>query len=164
MPPYHPIAGHLFASAKLMAGLPADAHGHYLPGRMMRRTPGLESIFYMDNWPFSPPILVVAAPEGASQIMQIRVLPKFHAVRHFLGPLTGGFGLLTMEGSTWKAWRTIFNPGFSADHLTTMVPGILKDTHTFCDILRDHARKGDVFSLEHMTTNLTLDIIGRVTL
>lgn len=147
-----------------MAGLPADAHGHYLPGRMMRAISGLGSIFYIENWPFSPPILVVASPEGASQITQIRVLPKFHAVRHFTRPLTGNHGLLTMEGLVWKAWRTIFNPGFSADHLTSMIPGIMKDTHIFCDILRDHARKKDLFSLEEMTTNLTLDIIGRVTL
>lgn len=147
-----------------MAGLPADAHGHYLPGHMMRAFAGLDSIFYIDNWPFSPPILVIASPEGASQITQVRVLPKFHAVRHFTRPLTGDHGLLTMEGSAWKAWRAIFNPGFSADNLTSMIPSIMKDMQIFCDILRDHARKEDLFSLEEITTNLTLDIIGRVTL
>ena len=64
----------------------------------------------------------------------------------------------------WKTWRSIFNPGFSADHLNTLVPAIVQDALVFCDNLREHARKDEMFSMEEMTINLTIDVIGRVTL
>ena len=44
----------------------------------------------------------------------------------------------------------------------TLLPCILDKTEPFLRILDDHARKGDVFSLDTLTTNLTFDIIGAV--
>lgn len=79
-------------------------------------------------------------------------------------PLTGGHDLTTMEGKEWQKWRTIFNPGFSASHLMTFVPGIMKDAETFCGILRGRAEDGKVFSFEKDVTRVTMDIIGRVSL
>ena len=66
--------------------------------------------------------------------------------------LVGVNNLVSMEGQLWKTWRRIFNPGFSASHLMTLVPGIVEDTLIFCDILRQHAEKGDLFAMEEMTT------------
>lgn len=79
-------------------------------------------------------------------------------------PLTGNNDLVTMEGQMWKNWRNVYNPGFSASHLTTLVPEILHEISTFSEILREQARKGDMFSLEHVLVNMTMDVIGRVTL
>ncbi|MCJ1422456.1 hypothetical protein MMC29_000336 [Sticta canariensis] len=92
------------------------------------------------------------------------LLPKHNGQRQFLRPLSGKHDLVTMEGQLWKTWRTIFNPGFSANHLMTLVPTILEDVSIFYGILRGHAEKGDLFSLEEATLSVTLDVIGRVTL
>jgi septum formation inhibitor-activating ATPase MinD len=46
----------------------------------------------------------------------------------------------------------------------TLVPEILNEISTFSEILRDRVQKGDMFSLEDVTINLTMDIIGRVAL
>ena len=45
-----------------------------------------------------------------------------------------------------------------------LVPEMIKDVLVFRDILREHAKTGDIFRLEDQTINFTLDIIGRVTL
>lgn len=122
-------------------------------------------MFYLDTWPFSPPVLVVLSPIGMRQMTQENpLLPKHKGQRHFLRPLSGKHDLVTMEGQMWKTWRTRFNPGFSANHLMTLVPAILEDVSIFYGILQGHAEKGDLFSLEEATLSVTLDVIGRVTL
>lgn len=80
----------------------------------------------------------------------------------FIRPLTGGEDLITMEGE--QTWRTIFNSGFSASHLMTLVPGIVKDTSVSCRILREYAKDGHAFSLEQAAIQFTMEIIGRVSL
>ena len=85
-------------------------------------------------------------------------------MRTFLNPLTGGFDMVTMTGQTWKKWRGVFNPGFSAAHLMTLVPSIVKKTERFCCILREHAKTQDVVLMKTLTDNLKMDIIGEVVL
>ena len=147
-----------------MSKLPNDVHGHVLPNQIELSMPGLGPVFYIDTWPFGPPILAVAAPDPAYQITQLHSLPKFHALREFLRPITGGNDLVTMEGKQWKSWRNIFSPGFSHSHLMTLVPEIMKDILVFCDVLRDLAKKRDIILMDPLTTKLSLDIIGRVAL
>jgi cytochrome P450 len=67
-----------------------------------------------------------------------------------------------MEGNTWKLWRGIFNPGFSASHISTLVPGIVDKVLIFKDILASKCKTSEMFHLEDLTLNLTLDIIGGV--
>lgn len=45
-----------------------------------------------------------------------------------------------------------------------LVPAIVEEVSVFVDILREHARKGDLFSLDEAAINLTMDVIGRVAL
>lgn len=165
MPPHHPIFGHVLLAGSILKTLPKDAHGHYLAHEIRIRHPHLDSMFYLDTWPFSPPVLVVVSPTGMRQMAQENpLLPKHKGQRQFLRPLTGEHDLVTMEGQLWKTWRTIFNLGFSANHLMTIVPAILENISIFRDILSNHAEKCDIFSLEETTLNVTLDVIGRVTL
>ena len=102
--------------------------------------------------------------DPAHQITQLHSLPKFHALRDFMRPMTGGNDLVTMEGKEWKTWRDLFSPGFSSGHLMTLVPEIMKDLSTFCEVLRELARKPDIILMDPLATKLSLDIIGRVTL
>ncbi|MCJ1245230.1 hypothetical protein MMC30_002433 [Trapelia coarctata] len=162
MPPHHPIFGHIILSAKIIQGFPSYAHGNYLPNQIRRLYPHLDTAFYLDTWPFGPPVLAVISPDMMYQFTQDRYLPKDAGMRHFLKPLTGKYDLVTLEGPIWKRWRAIFNPGFSASHIMTLIPGMVEEVSVFRDILRGHAEKGDLFCLENLALNLTIDIIGRV--
>ena len=72
--------------------------------------------------------------------------------------------MVGLEGSKWKMVRSMFNPGFAGGHLMTLVGDIVDDSVTFCDILKEKAKTGEVFSMEEIATRLTVDIIGRITL
>ncbi|KAL8954579.1 MAG: hypothetical protein Q9183_007036, partial [Haloplaca sp. 2 TL-2023] len=164
MPPHHPLFGHLLVVAKIMSKLPSNVHAHVLPHRILKAYPSLGPIFYVDTWPFGPPMLVVTSADGANQCTVAHSLPKFPALRQYMQPMTGGPDLTTMEGREWKIWRAIFNPGFSSGHLMTLVPEMLKDINVFCRILEQRAAAGEMFSLDPVAVNLNLDIIGRVAL
>lgn len=46
----------------------------------------------------------------------------------------------------------------------TLVPSMVEETEIFCEVLRKHAEEKNVFRFERVLTNLTVDVIGRVTL
>lgn len=68
-----------------------------------------------------------------------------------------------MNDEDWKFWRSLFNTGFSAAAMMNRVPTVVDSVSTFCDQLRIKAEKG-VFSLDDMTTRLTMDIITKAAL
>lgn len=164
MPPHHPVFGHLLVAQDVMSKLPSNAHPQYLPAQVRRKYPDVGPVFYLDMWPFSLPILVGSSPLGAYQLTQEHSQPKAEGLRNYMRPLTDNNDLVSMEGQLWKDWRNVYNPGFSASHLITLVPEIVHEISTFSEILRELVRKEDMFSLEDVTVNLTMDIIGRVAL
>lgn len=164
MPPVHPILGHLLFCYKVMSKLPKDVHPHYLPDQIRRAIPELGPIYYIDTWPFTTPMLIVASPDALHQITQAHVLPKFPAIRSFLHPLANGPDIVSMDGQQWKTWRNIFNPGFSASHLMTLVPDIVQETTTFCQILNEYAKEQTLFTMKSLTDNLAMDVIGKIVL
>ncbi|KAI9879875.1 MAG: hypothetical protein M1830_006727 [Pleopsidium flavum] len=126
--------------------------------------PDLGPVYYLDTWPFGPQILIVASPGSLYQITQEHSLPKYHALKAFLRPITDGLDIVTMEGQTWKTWRGIFNPGFSASHLMTLTSGIVEETVRFCDVLQTHLQNQTILHMKDLTDNLAMDVIGRVVL
>ena len=148
----------------VVEGLPPDVNPQYFPNALRRAYPDLGPVFYIDNWPYIAPMLIVASPSAAFQVTQEHSLPKFPAMRHFMRPIAGEFDLVSMEGNTWKTWRSIFNPGFSPTHLNSLVPDIVLEAKVFCDILREKAKSKEIFSMKKLTDNLTMDIVGRVVL
>ena len=164
MPPHNQIFGHLLVANKALSKLPSDANPHYLPAEIRRAVPDLGPVFYLDMWPFSTPILAVSSAPVAYQFTQEHSQPKAESLRTYLWPLTKNKDIVTLEGHAWKQWRSVFNPGFSASHLILLVPQILKEISTFCEILRERAEAGELFPLEETTVNLTMDTIGKVVL
>jgi hypothetical protein len=59
-----------------------------------------------------------------------------------------------------KKTRAMFNPGFSASHLTTPIPSIVEDVLIFWDILDNLSRSGEVTPIEDLLARLTIDIMG----
>ncbi|RDW56480.1 hypothetical protein BP5796_13121 [Coleophoma crateriformis] len=96
MPPHHPVFGHLKLVAGVMSKVPRNAHSSVLSHQINRLFPDLGATFYIDTWPFGPPLLVIAGPSTATQALS---LPKYHRLRQYMLPMTGGNDLVTMEGS-----------------------------------------------------------------
>lgn len=114
MPPHHWLFGHVALSANIVKHLPPFANGAYIGDQIRRRYPYLGDAFYLDTWPFAPLFLILSSPNMIYQMTQATQIPKAKNLRSFLQPLTGKEDLVTLEGDTWKRWRRIFNPGFSA--------------------------------------------------
>jgi cytochrome P450 len=72
--------------------------------------------------------------------------------------------MIFSEGELWKQSRSLFNPGFSASHLMSLVPIIVDDTMIFWQNLDRVAKAKELVQLEHMTGHLTIDIMGHVIL
>ena len=164
MPPYSPLFGHLGFAYQMTKNLPKDAHPNYLPDRIRRALPDLGPVYYVDTWPFGPQMLVVASTSSLYQVTQEHSLPKYHAMKSFLRPITNGLDIVTMEGQQWSTWRRIFNPGFSASHLMTLTAAIIEETETFSGILERHSQHKTMFRMKDLTDNLAMDVIGRVVL
>jgi cytochrome P450 len=56
--------------------------------------------------------------------------------------------MLTASGALWKKWRSIFNPGFSVQHLVGQVPMMVDSCQMFIELLDQHATCDRVFRME----------------
>lgn len=165
MPPHNFVLGHLGLVASIQKKLPSDAHGHYLADQIRQKYPDLGPTFYLDLWPFSDPMLIVTDPEVIAQFSAPdRLLPKHPGIKAYMHPLSGGLDLNSLDGETWKYWRKLFNPGFSAAHMQSLVPTIVEEVVTFRGDLYRRAQEGKMFPFEDHALNLAIDVIGRVAL
>ncbi|KAH8428088.1 cytochrome P450 [Aspergillus melleus] len=125
--------------------------------------PDNDNCFYIDVWPFSrKPLLVVTSPDLAVQASQTYALPKPPVLAKFFNPFTGGPSIFVTNGPEWKHARGLFNPAFSASNILQHTPHIVEEAEEYVEILRGHARKGDTFTLDKMTCDYVMDIIGFV--
>jgi hypothetical protein len=169
------LFGHLHIITELMGSLPSDVHPNYIPELIMKNWRRLfpdrstcPGILYLDMWPMGQPIIFTIHPEFTTQFTSGLVVPRSKAIQQFIKPLTGNLDLLSSDDASWKLWRSIFNPSFSAKNITALVPIMLDELTTFRGILTNLAGKdgswGEVFQLEEPATKLTLDVIGRAAL
>ncbi|KAK0636604.1 cytochrome P450 [Bombardia bombarda] len=123
-----------------------------------------KGLFYLDNWPFADPMIWVFEPDMAAQFIQDHSLPKSRLYETEFGPFTQCRDLVSLEGAEWKRWRAIFNPGFSAKNLVSLVPTFLQEIRVFTNWLKKTAESGEIIKLEDQAMKLTIDIIGRAAL
>ena len=126
--------------------------------------PDTDGCFYIDTWPFSNPLMIITSPDLAIQACQEHDLPKPDVLVPFFEPLAGGPNLFVTNGAEWKRARTLFNPGFSSNVMLECMPSILEEADVLVSLLREHARKGDTFSLDKITCDYMMDVIGAVTM
>ena len=161
MPEFKLAAGHFLALKETLMHLPTNTTLHTVMLQLSKKFPS--GIFYVNLWPYSGTLMVVSTPSAAAQVQGFE-LEKPSMLCEPLETLTGGPSLLTMQGATWKKWRSLFNPGFSAGYMMGLAPAIADEVAVFCALLRERARQGEVFQLEDLTLKLTIDVIGSVTL
>lgn len=82
----------------------------------------------------------------------------------FFTPLAGGDNLFTINGPQWKRSRELFNSGFSASHVLQQASHIVDEAEIYVEILRGHAKREQMFSLDDITCWYLMDVIGTVTL
>ncbi|RAL15138.1 cytochrome P450 [Aspergillus homomorphus CBS 101889] len=124
--------------------------------------PEFDNCFYIDIWPFVQPLLCITSPDLAVQVCQTYALPKPAVLQNFFQPFTGGWNIFTTNGPEWKRARSLFNPAFSASAVLHHTSQIVEEAQVYVDILREHATKGDTFSLDRMTCSYVMDIIGSI--
>ena len=110
--------------------------------------------------------LVTASPAYANQATQMTssAIEKPPVLQDFFQPIAGGPNLFTLPVPEWRHWRGVFNKGFSAEYTLSLIPGVTEVTKVFCNSLREHARKADVFLLDPLTLRFMMDLIGKTSL
>lgn len=167
MPPWSPFLGHLLALSPVVDQLPKDTQRPDAFEILCKDRQGDgDSVIYLDLWPFTAvPLMIICSPTLAIQACQEHDLDKPDTLHEFFDPLAGGDNLFTMNGPEWKRSRALFNPGFSPSYLLQQQTGhVVDEAEVYVSKLRDHARRGDMFSLDEVTCWYTMDIIGAVTL
>ncbi|KAI1386888.1 cytochrome P450 [Hypoxylon trugodes] len=169
MIPHSFLFGHLVAIAKIHIKhkIPPDVNGHWIFRHLELEYPELvrKGIIYVDVWPIGFPMVATYHPDIMAQFIQENSLPKFWALSQVeFKPFTGGKDLVTIDGNEWKQARAMFNPGFSARNLLSLVPDMVEEVLVFQGRLRQAATSGEVVKLEDYTTDITIDIIGRAVL
>ncbi|KAE8414445.1 putative N-alkane-inducible cytochrome P450 [Aspergillus pseudocaelatus] len=162
MPQWDFAAGNLRMLPDLMQRHPKGSQQSEAFAVLSYEFPNSDNCFYIDAWPFTEPLLVVTSPDLAVQASQTYALPKPPVLAKFFNPFAGGPNLFTTNGPEWKRTRGLFNAAFSASNILQHTPHILEEAQEYVEILREHARKGDTFSLDKTTCDYVLDIIGHV--
>ncbi|CAJ2513011.1 Uu.00g011300.m01.CDS01 [Anthostomella pinea] len=167
--PHSFLFGHLWTTAKIAIKhkIPRDGNGHWMFHFIKLEYPEIAApgVLYMDVWPIGYPMIAVYHPEIMAQFTQEHSLPKWWAqgqreFKHF----TGGEDLVHLEGQEWKAARAMFNPGFSAKNLLSLIPNFMEEALVFRERLREAAVSGAVVKLENYTTDVTVDVVARAVL
>ncbi|OQV04103.1 hypothetical protein CLAIMM_09044 isoform 2 [Cladophialophora immunda] len=129
----------------------------------IRKKYDLGDIFYVDWWPLGPRWMFIADPELASKFLTTgQSLPKSRLTTKYLTMLLGANNMVGLDGQAWKSLRSIFNPGFSASHLITLVPYVVDSSLVFLDLLREKAQTNELVELDPLSIGFAIDIIGKV--
>ncbi|KAI1455996.1 cytochrome P450 [Annulohypoxylon moriforme] len=159
--------GHLLAFDKFTKQGILDRHPDAIFAEMFEAL-GKPPIMLLDNWPVVPPMVIVASHEVAEQVSKPSnkfqySAPKSPSVDRIVD-LIGPNSILLKQNEKWKEVRRRFNPGFAPQHLMTLLPVIIEKATPYMQILDKLAHDGATFQFDQLTTNLTFDIIGAVTM
>ncbi|TAQ88237.1 hypothetical protein B7494_g3418 [Chlorociboria aeruginascens] len=146
---------------KINRSLPPDANPQQY-ANLIRKNYNLGDVFYLDLWPLSWPQMMILDPGLATEVTQVRNLPKGAFIRNFLGPLLGTTAMVAVSGDEHKFYRGLFNHGFSTLNMLRHVPDMVEKTKIFVDILKDRSLQGAIFPMEEATSRLSFDIMGAV--
>ncbi|KAF3006162.1 hypothetical protein E8E14_008051 [Neopestalotiopsis sp. 37M] len=161
--PSHILWGHLKTFGEFTARGVHDRHPDKIFEEMWT-TLGRPPVMLADLRPVSDPMLLVTNHSIAEQISKPTQqlpfsTPKSPTWTHMI-PIIGSTSILGKEGQEWKDLRKKYNPGFTPQHLWTLMPLILEKMEPFWGHLDRLAATNAEFSLEELMANLTFDIIS----
>lgn len=97
--------------------------------------------------------LLTLRRDAARQVVDADLL-KHPLTVETLEPFAGKINMLTASGPSWKKWRSMFNPGFSVQHLIGQVPMMVDFCQKFVQLLDQHASTDRVFRMEEEVCSL----------
>ncbi|KAI1091595.1 cytochrome P450 [Rostrohypoxylon terebratum] len=161
--PNHLLWGHLKVFGEFIRHRIHDRHPDQIFEEMWASI-GRPPIMLVDFWPIIPPMAIISNHDIAEQITKSSKsfpvsTPKSPTMANLL-PLLGPASILTKEGTEWKDLRKRYNPGFSPQHLWSLLPLILESMEPFWNHLDQFVASQQEFSLEILASNLTFDVIG----
>ncbi|KAI1358335.1 putative cytochrome P450 [Xylaria arbuscula] len=156
------VTGHLLVLRKYIDKIPPDVAVAFAMRDLSQEFADTE-IFLMDVWPVYPALFTLFGPETITEVCNKHNLPKTTVADSSMRPVAGGPALISMNGDEWKYWRSLFNPGFSTGAMLNNVPHVVDSALVFREKLVENIGKG-MFSLDELTTNLTMEVILKVTL
>ncbi|KAK8119118.1 cytochrome P450 4V3 [Apiospora kogelbergensis] len=173
--PHSLVWGHLKMMGAIRTRFPKDAHSHYAQIFMVQHWreffPGAAErppVLYLDMWPFFEPVAFLVDPGMCQDIVQDRLQPRHPQMKHLVRYISGDGNLAAWDRPVHTLWRSRLNPGFSAQNLQSHLPALIEEVETFVDLLKAKAPAdgswGNVFQLLERSTNMTFDIICRVTM
>jgi hypothetical protein len=166
MPPWNPIFGHLLTidNAYKKYSLPADIQ---MPDALSPLAKDFydesDSLFYMDLWPFSRPMVMLSSPNYAQQAELIPDRPD--TLLWSMHALTGGPSVFTSNGEEWRDTKNLLLPGFNSNYIssnTTM--HTVDQAEILIKILKEKARTKKIFQLDPVVLKYMMDISGASTL
>ena len=150
-----------------MDALPKNAHYQYMFADIAREHFQSEGLFYIDLWPASGLMMILTSPHGAAQAAQTNTkicYERASMLKRFFKPIAGGPNLFDMTENEWKPWRAVFSKGFSTEHVTNLVPQVLREVEIYKERLRVMASKREMFYLDLVTLRFMVDVMGRTIL
>lgn len=169
MPPWNPIFGHLLTldSAFKSHNLPPDIQMPDVFSLLSKEfSEESDSLFYMDLWPFTEPMMMVSSPNYAIQTCQQAafatdrpddLLRSMHAI-------TGGPSIFATNGVAWREARNVLSSGFNSGNIRSQTAHVVDAAEVLVKILKEKTLKDDLFQLDTITIRYMMDISGAVTL
>lgn len=158
---------HLLYLKSQIDALPPNAHYQYAFGDIGRKHFVKEGCFYLDAWPITGLIMVNFSPHVAFQSLNTSgtiAVTRPSLLPRFFKPIAGGPNLFDLRENEWRPWRAVFIKGFNTEQVSSLIPGMVKETQVYCKTLERLAEKGETFSLDATTLRLTMDLIGKTIL
>ncbi|KAI9167750.1 putative sterigmatocystin biosynthesis P450 monooxygenase stcS [Paramyrothecium foliicola] len=146
--PSNLLWGHIVTFGKFTKQGIADRHPDRIFEEMwiaLERPP----VMLVDLRPITLPMVLIPSHDIAEQISKPT---KLYPLRNT--------SILGKEDVEWKGLRKKYNPGFTTQHLWTLLPLILEKMQPFVNHLDHFAASNTEFPLETLISNLTFDIIG----
>src|SRR5207249_3748237 len=91
-------------------------------------------------------------------------LDKSSDVGPFLHPIAGGNSIFSANGDEWRHVRDLLASGFNSAYILSQTEHVVELAEVYVRVLEEYAKKGDIFLLEKINLNYTMDISGVLTL
>ena len=160
------LFGHLLYLKSKLDALPPNAHYQYALGDIGKEHFTKEGCYYIDAWPVTGLIMVNFSPHIAPHVLQAGTISmnRPSLLPRFFKPIAGGRNLFDLGEKEWRPWRAVFVKGFNTEHISSLIPGMVKETEAYCEVLESRAKNGGIFSLDGTTLRFTMDLIGQTIL
>lgn len=169
-PPHSWLFGHLPALLKASKRFPPDVHPQLILNSLVDEYSLRDSgVMYLDTFPVrSDNQMVITQGALCAQVASFHVMRKSPALKNTFGRVIGLKAISITDGAQWRKFRTIFNPGFAASNIMSLMPAMLDEGEIFVSHLSAIAsaggpRGGYTPSIMKLLKDLTADIIIRLT-